>query len=89
MHFPTLLAQAPPPEAARSAIVDRMARKAVTRELGEGVPPAAVTAFIREAYARAAARWSGVAEPASPAQVAAANELFRAIVLRNEAGALS
>ncbi len=51
MHLPTVLASLPLAETLRSALDDLLARKAATRELGEGVPPDVIRDFVVEGFA--------------------------------------
>ena len=46
MHFPTLMAECDPPADLAALVDDLIARKAVTRELGETLLPPAVEQFI-------------------------------------------
>jgi predicted nucleotidyltransferase len=76
MHFPTLMAEcAPPPDLV--ALVDGLiARKAVTRELGEAPLPAEVEAFIDSEFTIAEAM-PPQRTSLSPEAMAAAEALFR------------
>lgn len=76
MHFPTMLRAAAPPAEIQALVDDLIARKAVTRELGEAPVPAAIGAFIDSEFALATAMAPGPAI-ASPDAKAAAEALFR------------
>ncbi|HYD12197.1 MAG TPA: nucleotidyltransferase domain-containing protein [Allosphingosinicella sp.] len=55
MHFPTLMAECDPPADLAALVDELIARKAVTRELGETPLPAAVERFIDTEFTIAAA----------------------------------
>ena len=82
MHFPTLVAQSNLPADVTAIVEDLLARKAVTRELGEGPLPTPIGALIDDEFTRA--REQRLDEPWRPAEdaVEAANRLFRHWVLR-------
>jgi predicted nucleotidyltransferase len=76
MHFPTLLRTAEPPNDLLAMVDDLIARKAVTRELGNAPVPAPIGAFIDAEFALASAVTPGPSR-LSPAAKAAAEALFR------------
>ncbi len=83
MHFPTLLAEAEPPPEVAALTTELIARKAVTRELGTGVMPEALLAFIDAEFKAAAEvvgeRWDA---PTRRAHAAEADGLYREITRR-------
>lgn len=82
MHFPTLMLGCDPPADIRSIAADLIARKAVTRELGNAPLPAAIEAFIDAEFATARATLPiGSIRPAPEAKIAA-DRLFRNAVRR-------
>lgn len=85
MHFPTLVKESVLPADVVAIVDDLLARKAVTRELGEGPLPAPIGALIDQEFAQAREHWRD--EPWRPERdaVVAADALFRRWVL-NEAG---
>lgn len=76
MHFPTLMAECDPPKALHALVDDLIARKAMTRELGETVLPSAVETFIDTEFAIAEAM-PEQRTSLSPDAKAAAERLFR------------
>lgn len=76
MHFPTLLRASAPPVDLLAMVDDLIARKAVTRELGDAPVPAPIGAFIDAEFALAATVTPGLSRLSSDAR-AAAEALFR------------
>jgi predicted nucleotidyltransferase len=85
MHFPTLMAEADPPADVAAITAELIARKAVTRELGVGVIPAPLLAFIDTELAQATDTEARL-RPPDPQARAEADALFRAETLRLDAG---
>lgn len=56
MDLPTLLAESAPPAGVADAAAELIARKAVTRELGSGEPPAVLGRYVDDELLRAAER---------------------------------
>ena len=77
MHFPTLVAASALPADVVAIIDDLLARKAVTRELGDGSLPQPIGALIDAEFAIAREHWARQPWHADPAMAAAANALFR------------
>ena len=77
MHFPTLVAASDLPAHVVAIIDDLLARKAVTRELGDGSLPEPIGALIDAEFAIAREHWARQPWHADPVMVAAANALFR------------
>lgn len=87
MHLPTLMEECDPPAALKKEVDDLMARKALTRELGEAPLSPAVAAFIDSEFGRARGLWeTGRAKP-SDEEKAQAEEFYRDVVERLEASA--
>jgi predicted nucleotidyltransferase len=82
MHFPTLLDQCDPPTDVRAIVADLIARKAVTRELGEATLPPAIRDFVDREFAEARRRLPARAAPPAKAAKEEAEALFRAWVRR-------
>jgi hypothetical protein len=82
MHFPTLFEQCDPPADIASLAAELIARKAVTRELGEAPLPPVIDRFLEAEFD--AARGMLPSEPValSPSAKAAAEALFREAVTR-------
>jgi uncharacterized protein len=53
MHFPTLMAECDPPRDVAALVSELIARKAETRELGEGPLPEVIAGFVAEEFAAA------------------------------------
>ena len=81
MHFPTLVAESELPTEVVAIVDDLLARKAVTRELGDGPLPAAIGALIDAEFATARDLWRDD-EWRATAAVVAADEFFRRWVRR-------
>lgn len=80
MHFPTLMAESDVPADVRSAVADLLARKAMTKELGQAPLPAPLRRFIEgELDAAEAAPRAPAAGPTS-GRICAAETLFRHLV---------
>ncbi len=82
MHFPTLMAECDPPPEVAALVVDLIARKAVTRELGLGAVPPAIGRFIDDEFEAAQTAFERVAAPPSPEAIEAAEQFFRQAVVR-------
>lgn len=76
MHFPTLLAQSAAPADIAAIVARLLDEKARTREMGAGLPPDGLYAFIDAEFERAHARWRDE-PPLAPAAVEAADALFQ------------
>lgn len=81
MHFPSLVSEADLPAEVAAIVSDLIARKAVTREMGDGQIPSSIRALLDVEFA-AAADMAAVAPSASREAKAAADSLFAAITLR-------
>lgn len=81
MHFPSLVAEAGLPTEVELIVSDLIARKAVTREMGDGCIPGPILALLDTEFAAAEAM-AAVAPSASPEARAAADDLFAAVTLR-------
>lgn len=79
MHFPTLLAEADPPPEVLALTTELIARKADTRELGTGVVPLAIRAFISEVFAAVSDRDAPTKTLAKAAL--AADDLFARVTI--------
>lgn len=77
MHFPTLVAGGSLPAPTRALIADLVARKAVTRELGDTEPIPELEALIDEEFAAAEAALSGPERPRDARLGADADEFLR------------
>lgn len=82
MHFPTLMQECDPPEQVRLITADLIARKAVTRELGDAVIPPPIASFIDEEFAVARAILPQRSAPVTDEAKRAAEVLFRTWVKR-------
>lgn len=80
MHFPTLLDECDPPHDVRAIALNLIARKAVTRELGEGSLPDPIRCFIDKEFAIAEASAIGRSGGVSPAARTICDRFFRDIV---------
>jgi hypothetical protein len=80
MHFPTLVAASALPADVEAIIGDLLARKALTRELGDGPLPEPIGALIDAEFAIAREHWVRQPWRPEPATVAAASALFRRCV---------
>lgn len=76
MHFPTVIAQCEPPQDLAGLVAELIARKSVTRELGEAPLPAAIARFVDEEFENTRAAAPERAPP-DPEGAAAAETLFR------------
>lgn len=81
MHFPSLVSEADLPTEVVAIVSDLIERKAVTREMGDGLIPAPIMAMLDAEFADAEAM-AAVAPSASPEAKAAADDLFAAMTLR-------
>lgn len=82
MHFPTLMEEADPPAAVLATAGDLIRLKARTRELGSGPLPPEIEAFVDGEFEAARAALPEQVQRLSPDAKAAAEELFRATVVR-------
>jgi predicted nucleotidyltransferase len=82
MHFPTLVAESEMPAEVVAIVDDLLARKAVTRELGDGPLPMPLGALIDTEFATARELWRDEDSRPAPATIAAADDFFRRWVLR-------
>lgn len=87
MHFPTLMEECDPPAQLRREVDELMARKALTRELGEGPLSPTVAAFIDGEFARARQLWETGRAGATDEEKAQAADFYRQVVERLEASA--
>jgi predicted nucleotidyltransferase len=78
MNFPTLITDCDAPADVRDLVDDLIARKAMTRELGEGELPAPIGAFIDGEFAAARETFEGGPRPAAPEKKAEAQAFFHA-----------
>lgn len=84
MHFPTLMEECDPPSELKSEIVELMARKAITHELGSAPLPAAVANFIDSEFELARGLFEGVGVSVSEAMILRAEQFYRGVVERLE-----
>ena len=82
MHFPTLIAESEVPRDLARLVEDLIARKAVTRELGEGPLPETIDRFIAAEFEIARETLPPRSTLASPEARAAAETFFRTAVAR-------
>ncbi|MFN3389234.1 MAG: DNA polymerase beta superfamily protein [Allosphingosinicella sp.] len=82
MHFPTLLEESEPPREIAALVRELIARKAETRELGEGPLPKAIKGFVDAEFARAAETLPVRSAATTREARAAAEALFRDAVAR-------
>jgi predicted nucleotidyltransferase len=87
MHFPTLMAECDPPAELKHEVDELMARKALTRELGEAPLSPAVAAFIDSEFARGRELWETGRAKATDEEKGLATEFYRQVVERLEASA--
>lgn len=83
MHFPALIAESDPPGEVAALVEGLIAKKAITRELGLGIVPAAILTFIDEELAREAPRERAISP--SREAMAAADDFFASATLRLDA----
>lgn len=82
MHFPTLMEECDPPADLRREVEDLMARKALTRELGEAPLSPAVAAFIDSEFEKGRELWEAGRARATEDEKAQAAEFYRRVVER-------
>ncbi|MBW8860581.1 MAG: nucleotidyltransferase domain-containing protein [Caulobacter sp.] len=82
MHFPTLMGQGDLSSEVRDLVDDLMAQKAVSREMGTGLMPAPILAFVQEELDRAAGLDVLELRRVTPQARSAADKLFEATTLR-------
>lgn len=76
MHFQTLMAECDPPREVAALDGELTARKAVTRELGEGPLPELIARFVAEEFDAARGAFEGVRGAASAAAREEADAVF-------------
>jgi len=86
MHFQTLLGECDAPDDVRALVLDLIAKKAVTRELGAGELPAPIASFIDAEFAAAHALLKEGPHPASAEAIADAQRFFHEALSRCEDG---
>lgn len=82
MDVPTLVAQSGPPADVVAELEELVAAKALTREVGEAVVPAAIAAFVEDGLSRGFARLEGLPERDVEAARRIAEERFVAMLDR-------
>jgi hypothetical protein len=82
MHFPTLMQESEIPQAVADIVSDLVAQKAVTRELGKGPLPAAITEFIDREFEAAGKIFAENRISASLEAKARAEDFFRRTLAR-------
>jgi predicted nucleotidyltransferase len=87
MHFPTLVAEGSWPQDAAALVEELLAKKAATREMGEGAVPAPLATLINAELDETAARLALTPPSLRDGAADAANALFRAITKRMDGGA--
>jgi uncharacterized protein len=80
MHVPTLMAECDPPQGVAALTGELIARKAVTRELGEGPLPEVIARFVAKEFEAARGAFEGVRGAASAAAREEADAVFRGMV---------
>lgn len=86
MHFPTLVAECDLPGPTRAIIADLVARKAVTRELGDTEPIPELETLVDQEFAAARRTLAGPEAPRDPGLGPAADGFLRRWVFGPEAG---
>lgn len=84
MHFPTLMEECDPPSELKAEVVDLMARKAITHELGSAPLPLAVARFIDSEFELARGTFEGGGVSASEEMNLRAEQFYRGVVERLE-----
>ncbi|PJG54687.1 nucleotidyltransferase [Bradyrhizobium forestalis] len=84
MHFPTLMEECDPPSELKSEVVDLMARKAITHELGSAPLPRTVASFLDTEFELARSLYEGSGPSASEEMVRRAEQFYRNVVERLE-----
>jgi predicted nucleotidyltransferase len=82
MHFPTLLEECDPPAELMREVNDLMARKALTRELGEAPLSPVVATFIDREFQRGREAWEAGRARATEDEKAQAADFYREVVER-------
>ena len=80
MHFPTLMAECDPPHAVAAMTDDLIARKARTRELGEGPLPETIATFVADEFAAAREAFENGTPLSSVAAMAETDSFFSRVV---------
>jgi len=80
MHFPILMAECDAPRDVLDATADLLARKAATREMGEGESPACLIDFMAAEFATARQTWPQRSPRPGREAVEAADAFFRRLV---------
>jgi len=80
MHFPTLMLEIDAPRTLTRIVSDLVEQKAVTRELGKGPLPSAISAFVDKEFEAARKMFDKGATPMRHEAVLLAEEFFRAAV---------
>lgn len=80
MHFPTLMAESDPPRDVAALTEELIARKAVTRELGEGPLPELIARFLADEFEAARGAFEGDGGAASAEAREEADAVFRRVV---------
>ncbi len=84
MHFPTLMEECDPPSELKSEVVELMARKAITHELGSAPLTAAVASFIDSEFDLARGLFEAGKTSASDQTILRAEQFYRGVVQRLE-----
>lgn len=80
MHFPTLMAECDPPRDVAALTEELIARKAVTRELGEGPLPEVIARFVAEEFEAARGAFERERGAVDPRMRDDADAVFRSLV---------
>src|SRR4051794_21905747 len=84
MHFPTLMEECDPPSELKLEVMELMARKSITHELGSAPLPPIVADFLDAEFELARDLFEGSAPSASEAMILRAEEFYRSVVERLE-----
>ncbi|WP_441233612.1 nucleotidyltransferase domain-containing protein [Bradyrhizobium sp. 930_D9_N1_4] len=84
MHFPTLMEECDPPSELKSEVVELMARKSMTHELGSAPLPRMVANFLDTEFEIARGLFEGSGPSASEAMILRAEQFYRGVVERLE-----
>ncbi|EJN13282.1 putative nucleotidyltransferase [Bradyrhizobium sp. YR681] len=90
MHFPTLMAECDPPSELKSEVVELMARKSITHELGSAPLPRTVANFLDTEFELARGLVEGRGPGASEEMILRTEQFYRGVVerLERESGAV-
>lgn len=80
MHFPTLMSECDPPLDMAAMTAELIARKAETRELGEGPLPEVIARFVAEEFAAAGYAFERTVRVVGDDAKAAFNEVFLKVI---------